>query len=530
MRNGPSIMLVALALLAGCGGERPCPRCDTLVISATGEPEAVLPPLVYETVGRDIIDQVWERLAVLKAGAAPIDLTAYQPALASSWERVDSLTWRFHLRPGARWQDGQPVTAEDVRFSFEAFTDSVLDSPARATLEGAIRVTAADSATVLVHFSHAYAEQLYDATWHVRVIPAHRWKDKPRDQWGADTAVADLVGSGPYRITAWQRGQSLTLAADTVGGRRTKIGSVIWRFTPDPDAALNLVLSGEADLMESVGTPERVARVEGDTLLRAVRYPAAAYGFLGYQLKGRQAGALADRAVRRALNASVDRSALATTLYGAGSKAPPGPMSQLLWIWDDSITVPVFDTAAAARELDAAGWKRGGDGMRGRGHTPLSFEILVPTTSAARRRMAELLQERWRLVGAEVRVSAVDFPIFQQRLGAGKFDSYIGAWLDEPSPRSLAEQWTAAGIGALNYGGYTSPGFDALFQRAISATEVPAARALWREAMDTLNADAPALFLYAPMNVAAASRRVQGFEVNPYSWLSGLSSWTLARP
>ncbi|HXI20958.1 MAG TPA: ABC transporter substrate-binding protein, partial [Gemmatimonadales bacterium] len=214
-------------LLAACGGERGCPRCDTIVIAATGEPETVLPPLVVETVGRDIGDQVFERLADLEPGKAPLDPTAYRPRLAASWERVDSLTWRFHLRPGARWQDGQPVTAHDVVFSFDVYADSTLDTPARPYLAHALTVSAADSATVVIRFRRAYSEQLYDATWHVRVIPAHIWDGVPRDRWAADTAVAHLVGSGPFRVAAWQRGQSLTLVADTAGGRRAGVNTAI---------------------------------------------------------------------------------------------------------------------------------------------------------------------------------------------------------------------------------------------------------------------------------------------------------------
>src|SRR5690348_10866656 len=130
------LRVFALLLLAGaCRPDRTeCRRCGTVVVAATGEPSHLLPPLAVETVARDIGDQIYERLADLAPGGAPIDTTAYRPALASHWERVDSVTWRFHLRPGARWQDGQPVTAEDVRFSFEAFSDSVFDAPARSYL------------------------------------------------------------------------------------------------------------------------------------------------------------------------------------------------------------------------------------------------------------------------------------------------------------------------------------------------------------------------------------------------------------
>ncbi len=533
-RRTAAPLLASLLALSACGGEAPCLRCDTLVIAATGEPESVLPPLVVETVGRDISDLVYEHLANLAPGAAPIDTAAYRPALAERWERVDSVTLRFHLRQNARWQDGQPVTAGDVVFSFDAFSDSVFDAPARSYLAGNVSASAEDSSTVLVKFSHPYAEQLYDATYHVRVLPAHIWRWVVHDGWAADSAVAHMIGSGPYRVQTWQRGQSLTLVADTTGGRRTKIGTVIWRFTSDPDAALNLVLSHEADLMESIGAPERVSRVEGDSALRVVRYPSAAYGFLGYGLApGKHHGgtaALADRATRRALGMAIDRQAIAIGVFGVGTKAPPGPMSQLLWVWDDGVATLPYDTAGAAKALDAARWRRGKDGNRAKAGVPLKFDILVPATSAGRKRIAETLQEQWRLAGVTVTVTAVDFPTFQQRLGAGKFESYIGAWLDEPSPRGLADQWTTAGIGALNYGGYSNPGFDQLFAKAVAATDVPGGRVAWRAAFDSLNADAPALFLYAPVNAAAVSRRIEGLEVNPYSWLSGLPGWTLRRP
>jgi peptide/nickel transport system substrate-binding protein len=512
-----------LVLAMGCGGERPCTRCDTLVIAATGEPSSVLPPLVVETVGRDISDQVFERLADLTPGGAPIDPAAYSPRLADRWERLDSLTWRFHLRP-AHWQDGQPVTARDVVFSFESYADSVLDTPASGEIHG-LRASAEGDSVVRIAFDRNYPEQLYDATWHVRIIPAHIWDGVPVEKWADDTSLAHLVGTGPYRVESWQRGQALTLVADTSGGRRTRLGHAVWRFATDPEAALNLVLSGEADIMESVGSPERVARVEQDTALGTVSYPSAAFGYLGYRVKSHPI--LGDRAVRRALNQAIDRSTIATAVFGKGALAPPGPMSRLLWIWDDAIAVLPYDTAAAARAFDAAGWTRGADGIRHRGSAALAFDILVPSTSTGRRRLAEAIQEQWRLAGARVTITAVDFPVFQERIHTARFDTYIGAWLDEPSARVIPEQWGAAGVGGDNYGGYVSPAVDRLFTRAMTEAAPQAARADWRAAFDTLNADAPAIFLYTPVQVAAVSHRVEGLQIDPYSWLSGLPAVSL---
>jgi peptide/nickel transport system substrate-binding protein len=537
-RRAVRLLLGSTVVVAAsdCGREAAgCPRCGTVVIAATGDPSNLLPPLAVETVARDIGDQVYERLADLAPGAAPIDSGAYRPALASRWERVDSLTWRFHLRPEARWQDGRPVTAEDVRFSFEAFGDSVLDPPARPYIAHRVTVVPEDSATLLIRFAEPSPEQLYDATYHVRVIPSHIWSGRPKESWAGDTAVADLVGSGPYRVAEWRRGEYVRLVADSSAASPPAVRQAVWRFAPDPDAALNLVLSHEADLLETVGSPERAARVARDSALRLVPYPSATYGFLGFQVaggpRGRPHPIFGDAPTRRALALAVDRETLARSVFGREAKSPPGPMSQLLWIWNDSIRTLPFDTVQSNRALDAAGWRRPDSTQpRRRGSRALAFDILVPSTSPVRRQLAVALQAMWQSVGAAVTVTAVDFSVFQERLGQGKFDSYIGAWLDEPSPRGLAEQWTRAGWTALNYGHYANPAFESLFARASRASGVDEARRLYRQAMDTLNADAPALFLYAPANIAVISQRVEGVEIDPYSWASGLRRWSAGPP
>jgi peptide/nickel transport system substrate-binding protein len=505
------------------------------VIAAIGEPATILPPLVDESVGRDIGDQVFERLAQLAPGGAPIDTAAYRPALAASWARRDSVTWRFRLRPNARWHDGRPVTAEDVRFSFAVYSDSTLGAIAQPYLAGKIEVIPEDSATFLVRFADPSSEQLYDATYPVRVIPKHVWAALPRASWASDTATAHLVGSGPFRLERWERGQFLVLAADTAGPDRPRLRRAIWRFTGDPDAALNLVLSHEADLLETAIGPERASRAASASGMRVISYPSAAYGFLGFNLfdrrRSRPHPVLGDRETRRGLAMGVERSVLARSVFGDDAKAPPGPMSQLLWIWSDSILTLPFDTAAARTTLDAAGWRSGGGGaIRRRGNQRLAFDILVPSTSGSRRQLAVQLQEAWRRLGAEVTVTAVDFAVFQERLGQGRFDSYIGAWLDEPSPRGLADQWSRQGWAAINYGRYANPAFDSLLARASRVSGVRESRTLYDAAMGIINADAPAIFLYAPANVAVVARRMEGIEIDPYSWASGLKEWKAGTP
>jgi ABC-type transport system substrate-binding protein len=194
-------------------------------------------------------------------------------------------------------------------------------------------------------------------------------------------------------------------------------------------------------------------------------------------------------------------------------------MSQLLWIWDDNTKAIAFDSAQARAAIAKV---RAGRGLQ-------SVDILVPSTSSTRRHLAVAIQEAWRRVGMPATVTTVDFPVFRERLAKGRFDSYIGAYLDEPSPRGLVDQWTRAGWARSNYGHYANPVFDSLMTGASREGDVGTAKRKWRETMDTLNADAPAIFLYALTNVAAVNRRIQKVEIDPYSWASGLRSWKAGR-
>lgn len=514
-----------LIAAAACAKPAPsCPACDTLVLAATGEPSTLIPPLVRETVGRDISDLVFERLATLRRGGSPIDTAAFEPALASTWRRVDSLTWRFTIRAGAQWHDGRPVSPDDVVFSFAAYTDTALGAPGEPALAG---VTAAADGNdgVRVRFPTSYPEQLYDAVSQVRVLPKHVFDPKPRSAWAADSGVAGLVGSGRYRIASWTRGQNLT--AERIDSAGPGFRRVIWRFAENQDAALNLVLAGEADLMETVTSPAARARVAGTPTVATVPYPSAVYGFLGFRhadAKGPHP-ILSERPVRQALALAVDRDKLVHAVIGPDAATPPGPVSRAIWIYSDSLKAPGFDPARAAQLLDSAGWKPGADGIRSKNGKPLQLGILVPSTSMARKQLAEGIQQMWKAVGVKAEITAVDFPVFQERLRQGKFDTMVGAWLDDPSPRSLANQWTSRGIGVLNHGRYRSATFDSLYQAASTAGSAAAAGAAWHRALEYLNADAAAIFLYTPTNVAVSAKTLTGLSIDPFSWLHDVGSW-----
>jgi peptide/nickel transport system substrate-binding protein len=204
-------------------------------------------------------------------------------------------------------------------------------------------------------------------------------------------------------------------------------------------------------------------------------------------------------------------------------------MSQLWWIWDPEVRQLPYDTVQARRLLAARGWRDSdGDGIRDRAGERLAFHILVPSTSQTRKQYAQLLQEQFRAVGAQVEIDEVEQSVQSERAAAGKFDAILQAWNNDPSPGSGVPQvWSHAGFRGSNFLRYDSPVFDTLVSRATRAATPKQARPLWRAAIETINADAPAIFLFAPDNVAVFHTRVVDVRLRPDSWAALLRTWRI---
>ena len=527
--------ILAIASLAGCERRGGCTGsyCGTVIDAATGEPATLLPPSTEDVVANDIGEQLFLKLADVGMSTNTVGDEDFQPLLAQRWEWDGPLTLVFHLDPRARWQDGPPVTASDVEFTFNAYNDSAVASPFRAKLRRVASVTQRDSLTAVFRFRERYPEMFYDAVYHMRILPAHLLRSIPREQWKTAPFGRQPVGDGPYRFVRWQAAQSVELVADsTFFLGRPAIRRLIWRFTPNLQVAVTQVIADQADVREQLVTPENVERARAAPQLSLYPFRGNVYTLLCFNLRAngdtsKPHPIFGDREVRRALTMAVDRARLVKSALGDLGKVPPGPMSSLLWIWDPEIRQLPYDTAQAARILNARGWRdHDGDGIRDRNGQPLAFHIIVPTTSVLRRQYARLLQEQFRLVGVHVEIDEVEGAVLGQRVSSGAFDTAVLSRSNDPSPSSgVSQSWTRAGIGGSNFGRYYNPEFERLVDRAVAAPSRDKAHALWHAAIETINADAPGIFLYALENVAAVHDRVQNVQIRPDSWAALLRTW-----
>jgi peptide/nickel transport system substrate-binding protein len=527
---------LALVLAAACAsrGSGSCrgEYCGTIVFAALGQPVSLLPPTTDHILDRDISDQIFLKLADVGPDLNTVGDAGFEPQLADHWTWTDSLTLAFHVDPRARWQDGRPVTAGDVAFTFASYADSALGSPARASLGRIASVTAADSSTAVFRFRERYPEMFYDAVYNVRILPAHLLKAVPLGQWRSAAFGRSPMGDGPYRMVRWDPGQSLELEADsTFFLGRPHVRRLVWRFAGDVSVAVTQVIAGEADAIEVLVSPANIERARKAPHLALYPYPGSVFMFVGLNLHARGGAGphpiFGDPDVRRALVAATDRVRMAQSIFGTAAKVPPVTIPES-WtaLWFPDLPVPPYDTALAARLLERRGWHLGAHGARQRGGRKLAFTLAVPSTSPSRRQYAQLIQEELRAVGVEVTIEAMDNAALQQRLHTGDYDAAIEAWSNDPVPSGLAQIWNRDG--GSNFSHYANPVFERWAHAAATARSPEAAKQAWRAALGVLATDAPAIVLAAPDNVAAIDRRITNVRLRPDSYWAYVRSWRIA--
>ena len=523
-------------LTASCGEWAQAQATATTgIVIVTGQQATTPVPTLLEGAAngvgnQDVADQLFLRLAELGPKAQTAGDRDFVPALARSWTRRDSTTLVFDLDSRARWHDGAPVTARDVVFTFKRAKNPDLAPRVSELLRQIASVTAEGDSRVVFRFARPYAEQFYDATYHVAPIPAHLLDSLPPDSVSRSSFATSPIGSGPYRWVRSVPGQFVELVAvpDFFLGK-PKIERVILRTAVEPSARLNLLLSGQADAMDIIPPPS-VNQVAADTTLRLIAVPSSTMGFLLFNQRdpknrARPHPVLADNRVRRAITLGLDRNQLVQAVFGSHGMVPYGPVSQLLWIRHRSPRAEGPNVNEARRLLAATGWgDTDADGALDRDGHPLRLVLSVPNTSGIRRQMALLIQEQLRRIGVQIEILQLEFPIYLERRTAGEFDVDFSSVNQDPSPSGLTQSWACTG--GNNVAGYCDRGVDSVMEQAVRGRGDPGER--WVEALRKIEEDAAATFLYAPAFMYAVNRRFRGVTITPQShWLT-LRKWSVS--
>ena len=505
----------------------------TIVITHPGEPGTLLPGLVGQIIERQITDLLYDRLAEIGDDLSTVGDRGFRKQLADRWEWApDSLSIAFHLNPRARWHDGTPVRASDVRYSVALTKDPAFGSPNLPLITNVDSVAVRDSLTAVAYFKRRTPEQFYDLVYQIPIVPQHILSNTPAAQMKSAEVAMRGIGSGRFRLATLEPGKRLELIADTANYRgRPKLDRIVYAPTPDFNTAVTRFFAGDADFFEQL-RPEHIARLANDTLRRTLVYSTLGYAYLALNnVDPKQPGLphpiFGDRAVRRALTMAVDRRAMLRNVFGSYGSAAYGPFPHALPVADTTLPQLPYDTARARALLDSAGWLPGPDGVRVKEGRRLEFGITTTVSSASRKQYSVLLQDAFKRIGASVRVDEVDLAGLVAKNSGRTFDTAIELFATDPSVSGIKQSWTTSGLGqdGANFTSYSNPVVDALIDSATMTFDPARTRAYARRAFEIIIEDAPGIWLYEPPTVAGVHKRIRTTAMRADGYWSGMADW-----
>lgn len=456
--------------------------------------------------------------------------SSLQPALALSWTPVAETAWEFRLRPGVRWQDGQPFTAEDVAFSL-ARAPNVPNSP--SSFAGFLRAIASvevvDPLTLRINTTAPSPNLLGDLA-NVAIVSRHAGQDATTDDYNTGKAA---IGTGPYRLLRFQRGDRVEMARNPDWwGPRAEWETVTLRGIANAGARVAALLAGDVDIVDQPPL-SNLEQLRGDARVSVITTQGLRIIFLGPEVTGEGPTQFAtdlageplprnpmrDRRVRQALSLSLNRAALAErVMQGAATPAgqwmpagTPGHVAEL--------PQPAQDIDAARRLLAEAGFPQGFKLVL---HTP---NDRYPNDAAVSQAIAQM----WTRAGVVTTVQALPGAIYAPRGLRHEFAMGLWGWSNNTAEAGgglvniMGTTDRAAGRGVSNVNGYANAALDALTARALSTLDDAQRAALLGQAVRMAMEDVAVIPLFHLVNVWAARRGLTyDARADEQSWAVGV--------
>ena len=538
------VPLLAVLLLGGCGhgeSERPgkstvgataeTPRRGGTVITAwIAEPGGVneyITPATLPT--NELLFTVFAHLVQEQPDFAQHPPT-FTPELAKSYDwSPDHKLLTFHLREDAVWTDGVPVTAEDVRWTWQAQRDPAVAWDSSFMKRQINDVEVVDPHTVRFHFNRAYAKQMGDAN-EGTILPKHAWSQIPFAKWheSSDWFKQHAVFSGPFVVASWTRQQEVVLQRNEryFLKDRPYLDRVVMRITPDLASALVQLLNGEVDFTSQVPIND-APQIKANPHLRLVSYWSNLFVFVAWNNADPR---FADRDVRRALTMAIDRQEIVDTILGAYGRVAASPIISTFWAHDPTLKPLPYDPAGARRILESKGWKdTDGDGLLDRDGKPFAFELPTNAGNQQRADAAVIIQAQLKKVGIQATPRVMEFNTLVLRSNRGQVPAMVmGLSLDtslDLTGSFHSRSIPGPGREGLNFERYANPEVDRLIDYIAGEPDNLSARPAINQVQQILYRDQPVTLLWESQRLSPINKRIHGANPNVVRSFFNLKDW-----
>lgn len=473
------------------------------------EPRTLNPVLVGDPLSEEISQFVF-------SGLTTVDPETGEPVpdLAESWEvSEDGMTYVFDLRANVTWHDGQPFTARDVAFTFDLIMNERTRSPRYSrVVERVVAVEALDDDTVEFRMVAPYAPFLTTIST-FGIVPQHVLSDVLPDELVTNPfGISSAVGTGPFELTRWDRGERILLSTNDQYHRGpAQFGQYEYRVIGNEADILSGLAHGSIDWARiTPGQMEAAAELPG---VRTVSMPSFEMVGVALQLDPGTSQLFEDSRVRRALMLALDRESVVEDIWHGHARVAHGTLPPASSAFVESGVHYEYDPSLAAELLVEAGWATSDDGVRIRDGIPFQFKVVANGDNPTRRALVEWMVESWEEIGVDAAVQFETWGSVRDRVTTSReFDALVLGYRWDIDPDQHA-MWSSDSIpDAFNLSSYVNREVDQLLDEALATGDQETRADLYAEVQDLVMEDLPTLPIVFPDQTLAFGSRLHDVE------------------
>ncbi len=491
--------------LAGCARK---PDPNTLVMVIESSPTNLDPRVGVDAQSERIDTLLFDSLVHRD------DHFNLQPWLADSWEIPNAQTYIFHLHHGVRFHNGQPLTARDVKWTFDSLLSGKIRSAKTSTYAPVDHIDAPDDYTVVFHLKEPFAPMLWNLSdGAIGIVPYGSGDDFNRKP----------VGSGPFCFVRAQMDKEVVIERNPeYWATPAKLERVEFKVIPDATTRALELRKGSADIALNSLVADTVVALERDRELTVTKSDGTIYAYLAMNLRD---PILKDVRVRRAIAYAINVEPIIHYLLRDQARPAYSILPPQHWAYDGDVAKYPHDPARARQILDDAGY-RATNGVR--------FHLTMKTsTDESTRLLAAVVQQQLREVGIALDIRTFEFATFFADVTRGAYQIHSLRWVGGSNldPDIFEHVFDSASFAPkrANRTFYSNPRVDELIREARGTVDQQKRKTIYDEVQRIVAEDLPYINLWYLDNVLVHSNRVRGIELSPSGNYDFLRSAELAR-
>jgi len=447
----------------------------------------------------------------------PISLECL-PHAATSWEiSEDHLVYTFHLRQDMLFSDGEPFTADDVKFTYDMLMDPKVDAPHQRNYFNEVTACeAVDDYTVRFTCSKPYYQHLV-ILGTLPIMPRHIYGEGDFNNHPNNRAP---IGSGMYMFESWETGQKVTLTRNpnywekAINGR-PNFDKIVFAIITDDNTAFQVMSRGDIDFMKMPAETfmRRANSEKFKEQFNRFAYSRPVYNYIGWNLRKPM---FADKATRRALTMLMDRQLICDEIYYGQAQVISSNFMPNTPEYNNNIQPVPFDPEQAAKLLAEAGWKPGSNGILERDGIRFSFEVGTTIQNPVAEKVLTVYKEELARVGVELVIRPMEWASLLDRVDKREFDAILMGWYMPPDPDPYQVWHSSQADAGSNYIGFVNEEADRIIEEARVEFDRDKRIALYHRFQEILYEEQPYLFLLAPKALAAGDKRIYGIRTYPF--------------